>query len=46
MKYVKPEVVILAEAVEAVKCGTGKNFPRIDASGKPPGPCAAYDADE
>jgi len=45
MKYVKPEVVILVYAVEAVKCGTGKNFPQAD-NISTRGNCAAYEADE
>jgi hypothetical protein len=45
MKYAKPEVVVLADAVEAVKCGTGKRFHPGDSISSF-GPCAAYEADE
>jgi hypothetical protein len=45
MKYEKPEVIVLAEAVNAVQLGTGKRFKTLDSIATR-GPSPAYEADE
>jgi len=47
MRYVKPELVVLTDAISAVQAGTGKHFHTIDPTGVHiPGMSPAYEGDE